>query len=182
MSKKVLGIVGSPRKGGNTDILVDTILQSASMAGGTTQKIYLNNLNIKHCQECLHCHHTNPKECAIKDDMSGVVEAMNTADVLVLGTPIFWWGPSGLFKDFVDRWYGFDIDFKSKKIILVYPSGDPDKQVARFFRGMMEDALAYEGTEAYAFVQAAGANDSGDVANITDVMEYAREVGANCVK
>ncbi len=182
MGKKVLGIVGSPRKNGNTDDLIDVILESAGSEGAGTEKIYLKDLQIENCQECLHCHEVDPKICAIKDDMEGLVRKMNAADVWVLGTPIFWWGPSGIFKTFVDRWYGYDIDFKTKKIIFAYASGDPDEQVARYFRGMMEEALGYEGTEAFAFVHAGGASDKGDLKKLDRVVECAKKIGADCLK
>ncbi|MCY3412832.1 MAG: flavodoxin family protein [Candidatus Heimdallarchaeota archaeon] len=52
---KVLGIVGSPRKGGNTDLLVDEILAGSSEAGAIITKIHLNDLNIAPCQACYHC-------------------------------------------------------------------------------------------------------------------------------
>jgi len=182
MSKKVLGFVGSPRKNGNTDILVDVILEGAKSAGAEIEKVFLADMDIANCKECLMCHSGGPKVCSIKDDMIGIAEKMQEADVLVFGTPIFWWGPTGIFKTFMDRWYGFDLGFPDKKLIFAYPSGDPDVYVARFLRGMFEASLDYMDTKAFAYVPAAGAHDPGDVCKMADVVEYAKQVGADSVK
>ena len=182
MSKKVLAIVGSPRKNGNTDLLLNVILDGAKSAGAQTEKIYLADFSIENCRECLHCHSGGAKVCAINDDMAGIAEKMREADVLVFGTPIFWWGPTGAFKTFMDRWYGYELGFPEKKLIFAYPSGDPDVYVSRFLRGIFEASLDYMGTKAFAFVPAAGAHDPGDVNNMTDVLENAKQVGYDSVK
>jgi len=182
MSKKVLGFVGSPRKDGNTDALVDAILSGAESAGARIEKIHLADLDIANCCECSICHSGGPKTCSIKDDMIGLAEKMQGADVLIFGTPVFWWGPSGIFKAFMDRWYGFDLGFAEKKIIFAYPSGDPDEYVARFLRGMFEASLDYMDTKAFAYVPAAGAHDPGDLEKMTGVVANAKQIGADSVK
>ncbi|MEA4853044.1 MAG: NAD(P)H-dependent oxidoreductase [Christensenella sp.] len=181
MSKKILAVVGSPRKGGNTDGLVDAVLEGAAAGGAETEKIYLYDLNIGHCRECLYCHHAEPKTCAIKDDMAELAEKMIMADVLVFGTPIFWWGPSGAFKDFVDRWYGYPLDFSDKKIVLAYASGDPAPEVAQWLVGMMEESVAYEGGKLFAQLHAGGTDAPGDVWKFDSLVEEAKQIGAKCV-
>lgn len=182
MGKKVLAIIGSPRKNGNTDALIDVILSSAKDAGAETEKVYLIDCNIANCVACGFCQKDESNTCVVKDDMYGLIEKMEEADVWVFGTPVYWWGPTGLFKSFMDRWYGFNVDFKSKQIIVAYPQEDPDKEVGRHLRGMFEDALDYKGVKAFAYIQAAGAANPGDIEKLTDVLEYAKQVGANCIK
>ena len=77
---RVLGIVGSPRIGGNTDILVDEILSGAREAGASTEKIILNNLNIKPCQACNNCYKTG--QCSQKDDMADLLDKMLYTDFM----------------------------------------------------------------------------------------------------
>lgn len=182
MSKKVLGIVGSPRKNGNTDQLIDVILESAKKAGAEVEKVYLSDLEIAHCRECLLCHVVKPKTCAIKDDMGSLVDKMNKADALVMGTPMFWYSPSGLFKDFMDRWYGYPINWAAKKNVFVIALGTQDSEVARNMRGMFIDSLGYEGAKPYAFVEADGAYEPGDVLKLDKVLAQARKVGAECAE
>ena len=87
-SKRVLGIVGSPRRGGNTEILVDTVLRGAEEAGALTEKVILNNLEIAPCQACdVACEETG--ECIQQDDMVKVVEQMQRSEIWVLGTPVY---------------------------------------------------------------------------------------------
>jgi hypothetical protein len=70
VSVKVLGIYGSPRKGGNTDLLLDRILEGAQAAGAEVESIYARKLKISGCIECGSCDDTG--ECAVHDDMDTV--------------------------------------------------------------------------------------------------------------
>ena len=99
----MLGIVGSPRRGGNTEILVDEILAGAEEAVGNIEKVILNEMNINPCRACNSCYKTG--KCVQDDDMSSLFEKMEQSDVWILGTPIYWWGPTAQFKAFLDRWY-----------------------------------------------------------------------------
>ncbi|MHA2021933.1 MAG: flavodoxin family protein, partial [Candidatus Thorarchaeota archaeon] len=103
-SRSVLGIVGSPRRNGNTEILVDEVLSAAEENGAAVHKVILSKLDIGACRACDVCRKTG--KCVQKDDMEDLVTKMKNSDVLVLGTPIYWWGPTAQFKAFLDRWYG----------------------------------------------------------------------------
>ena len=84
---KVLGISGSPRRGGNTDILLDRILEGTESKGAEVEKIILNKLKFVPCQEC-----ENIKDdgtCIIEDDMQLVYEKIKQSDALILASPIF---------------------------------------------------------------------------------------------
>jgi multimeric flavodoxin WrbA len=84
----MIGIVGSPRRGGNTELLVDEVLTGAQETGAHTRKYILNELYIAPCQGCGGCHKTH--ECVQEDDMKKLLEDMNTCTTWVLGTPIYW--------------------------------------------------------------------------------------------
>ena len=102
---RVLAISGSPRRDGNTERLIDSVLDGASSAGAVTAKLRLADLRIEFCRGCLACYPGGRTRCAVHDDdMTDVVAAMSRADVWVLGTPVYCYGPSGLFKVFLDRW------------------------------------------------------------------------------
>ena len=105
MSAKLLAFVGSPRKGGNTDVLVDEAMDAFREAGGEAEKIFLNSLNIKPCQGCFACMPGNGLDsvCIQRDDMTGLYEKMFTADAIIWATPIYMWSPTAQMKLFLDR-------------------------------------------------------------------------------
>jgi len=98
---KVLGVVGSPRRKGNTAALVEKILEGAREAGIETERFYLGDMQLNPCKDCVVCKRTG--ECAQKDDMQLVYEAIKDANVLVLGTPIYFDHISAQTKIFIDR-------------------------------------------------------------------------------
>jgi multimeric flavodoxin WrbA len=182
---RVLGIMGSPRIGGNTDILTDMVLDGARKDGAQVEKLLLSRLEISPCQACYACRESG--ECVLKDDFAAVLDKMKASQVWVLGTPVYWWGPSAQLKAFVDRWFskaaepGQSEVFKGRKIILVVPMGDTNEGTARHVVGMFEDALAYIGAELHATVLAPGAYDKGDVKGMEDVLEKARQAGRSAI-
>lgn len=98
---KVCGIVGSPRKIGNSDLLVSQVLNGASTQGADTCKIYLNDLNIKPCQSCGVVPHL--KYCLFDDDMRIVYDALQSCDAIVLGSPVYFDSVSAQIKLMIDR-------------------------------------------------------------------------------
>ncbi len=177
--KKVLGIVGSPRRGGNTEVLVDEILSSAEKAGALTEKVILSELSISPCRACNSC---QKGKCVQQDDMSLVLEKMEESQVWVLGTPVYWWGPTAQFKAFLDRWYGVqNVMFEGRSVILVIPLGG-SARYANYTVGMLTDALNYLDVNLFATILAPGMLDRGDVRNHADIMELARRVGQEVVQ
>ena len=178
--RQVLGVMGSPRRGGNTDILVDEMLRGAADAGALTQKAMLAELHIGPCQGCDFCKKAGV--CKQKDDMVALMDQMAASDVWVLGTPVYWWGATAQFKAFLDRWYaGHASLFKGRRIVLAIPLGDTDAATARHTVGMFEDALSYVEAELFATVLAPGASDRGDVRQMSDVIEAAYRAGRDAV-
>jgi multimeric flavodoxin WrbA len=184
--KHVIGFVGSPRKGGNTDILVDEILKGARAAGATVEKVMLEGLSINPCKACYRCRPGG--QCVQKDDMSGLYEKMQAADVWVLGTPVYWWGPSAQLKAFVDRWFAKagskeeqERTLANRRIVLAVPMGDTNPATGRHVVGMFTDATNHMGAELFEAVLAPGAYDAGEVRSNQEVMEQAYRAGKEAV-
>ncbi len=97
---RILGISGSPREGGNTDILLDAALEAAG-DGCELERIRLAELDFSGCTECEDCYATG--ECSIEDDMSGLYSAMERADRILLASPIFFMGLPSQPKAMIDR-------------------------------------------------------------------------------
>jgi len=98
---KVCGIVGSPNKKGNVDILVSQVLEGAKSRGAKVEKIYLNDLKIKPCQDC--GKDPYPKYCLFEDDMGQIFTVIETCDAIVLGSPIYFDTVSAQVKLMIDR-------------------------------------------------------------------------------
>lgn len=98
---KVCGIVGSPVKDGNVDLLVSQVLKGATSQGAETSKIYLNDLNIKPCQSC--GVDPYPKHCLYDDDMKLVYELLESCGAIVLGSPVYFDTVSAQVKLMIDR-------------------------------------------------------------------------------
>ena len=147
LNMKVLGLVGSPRRGANTDLLVNAILCGAGASNYTVDKVYLYDVDIGPCVDCRACKQGKCK-CAVGDGMQMLYPKLEEADVIVFGTPLYWYGPSAKMKLLVDRLRPF-ISFKKlsgKKAILVIPS-EEGAQACNFAVGMFESSFEYLGVE-----------------------------------
>lgn len=160
--------------------MVSWVLEGAKARGAETQQINLAGMKIAPCKGCDTCIKA-PNRCVSKDDMEVLQAALNQADTIVLGTPVYWWGPSAQMKLFVDRWYGFRGDRKGtirgKRFGLVVPMGDGDPSTARHVTGMFQDAFDYLGCRLHEPVLAPGVNDRGDVEKMPSVKAKCLELG-----
>ena len=101
MSKKILIISSSPRKGGNSDLLCDEFMKGARGAGHDVEKVRLAEKRIGYCRGCGVCHDTHA--CLQKDDMEELLDKLLEADVIVLATPVYFYTLCGQMKTFIDR-------------------------------------------------------------------------------
>ncbi|MCG8615978.1 MAG: flavodoxin family protein [Desulfobacterales bacterium] len=105
MTYKILGISGSPVKQGNTDTFLTSILEYAGRDGHATEIVRLGDLTIKHCIHCNFClaKQKPGKYCALKDDAQPIYDKLETADIIVLGSPVYFMRTSGMMATFIDR-------------------------------------------------------------------------------
>ena len=103
---KMLGILGSSRKGGNTEVLLDVALRDAEERNCSVSKVTLRDLTIRPCDGCMGCATTG--QCVIKDDMQGVYEEIRQADCIIWATPVYYWSMSGLTKMALDRTFALN--------------------------------------------------------------------------
>lgn len=178
--RRILAVVGSPRRRGNTDILVDAAVAGASAAGAAAEKIFLADLTIAPCRGCGSCRDTTPGECCQKDDMQDLYKKILAADALIVGTPVYWWGPSAQLKTFIDRWYAFlggkAGSLSGKKLALICAMGDDNPATARHIEGMFGDILAYLRME-YAGQLAVTASGKGEAAQNAAALAEAKGLG-----
>lgn len=96
---KVIAICGSPRRNGNTEIMLKETLKGAQKEGVKTDLIQLSGKNIKYCLGCDGCKYP----CRIRDDMDKIYKKMIGADIIIIGSPVYYCNVSGLLKNFMDR-------------------------------------------------------------------------------
>lgn len=126
MSKKVLVLSTSPRKGGNSDTLADEFICGAQEAGHLVEKIALYDKTIGFCKGCLTCQST--QHCIIHDDADVIAQKMLTADVLVFATPIYYYGMCGQMKTMLDRANPlFPADYQFRDIYLLAAAAEEDE-------------------------------------------------------
>jgi multimeric flavodoxin WrbA len=100
---KFLGILGSARKGGNTEILLDVALEEARKNGILVDKILLRDKIIKGCDGCMGCIKTG--KCVIEDDAQEIYKKMIVSDGIIWATPVYFWSMTGQTKILMDRTY-----------------------------------------------------------------------------
>jgi multimeric flavodoxin WrbA len=98
---KVLGIMGSPRIKGNTDLLLEEALKGAKSQGAEVEKIVVDKLKISPCKEYLGCFKDG--NCVIRDDMDDIYPKLLGADVVIIASPMFFYGVSSQGKALIDR-------------------------------------------------------------------------------
>ena len=135
--KKILGVVGSPRKDGNTHILVSKILEGAEAEGVAGELLLLGELTIRQCDGCHVCWQGNA--CSKNDDMSELYSRIAASDAMVFGTPVYWYGPTALMKGFIDRFAYFNCpehrpQVRGKPAVLA-EAGVLGAKLARMLRG-----------------------------------------------
>ncbi len=100
---KILGIVGSTRRGGNTETLVREVLDAAEKEGAETRLVFLSEFKLSPCNACHVCDARSPPTCTIKDDVDKITALMSEADGIVIGSPVYYGGVSAEVKIFFER-------------------------------------------------------------------------------
>ena len=182
--RSVLGIQGSPRKGGNTHILVEKILEGARDGGATTEILQLADMTIAECDGCHACWQGD--DCPKDDEMNGVYPKIAESDALVFGTPVYWYAPTALMKAFLDRLVYFNCPenraaIRGKRAALVVPFEDTSTETAAPLLAMFEKGLAYLEMELAGAIIAPGVGEKGAILNHPDRLQEAYDLGRRLV-
>ena len=184
---KVIAIVGSPRKNGNTNSVVQQILKGAADAGAETRTFLLNEMNYKGCQGCGYC--KSHEKCKLEDDLTELFDEMVRADGVVFGSPIYFGQFTGQMRLFLDRCYSLiNADFSSrvpagKKAVIVGSQGMPDPTAYSGVFAEFEGQISrFAGMEVKDKLIAAGYGAPGEVKNNEELMLKAENTGLNLFK
>jgi len=146
---KVIGLVGSNRKDGNTNTLVERILEGAKSKGHDTEKVFLADLRISPIGDCSACRRAG--RCYIEDDFNELMDKVLESECVIFGTPLYWYGPSSQMKAFIDRWVcrmafdekGFRDRMRGKGCLLAVPHQDTQLTGAEHLFAIMEKTFEF---------------------------------------
>lgn len=176
MSKKVLVLSGSFRKGGNSDLLCDQFIKGATEVGHEAEKIFINDKKINYCKGCGVCNTTH--QCVMKDDMAEVLNKMVEADVIVMATPVYFYTMNGQMKTLIDRTVPRYEEISNKDFYFIVAAADNNhdsmKRTIEGFRGFTEDCLS--GAKEKGIIYGTGAWNIGDIKQ-SPALQEAYEIG-----
>ena len=176
MSKHVLIINSSPRKGGNSETLAASFAKGAEEAGHKVETIYLREKKYGFCKGCLAC--LKAGHCVIGDDAVEIAARMHDADVLVFVTPVYYYSVSGQLKTMLDRanpLFGTDYAF-TQAYLLATAAEDGPETVAGSEKAVQGWVDCFERCELAGTVFAGGVNGVGDIAG-HPALEEAYQMG-----
>lgn len=189
---KVLGIYGSPRKNGNSDVLLDAALDAAAGAGAEVDRVYARSEKVNGCLECGGCDDTGV--CVQKDAMSDIYPKLLTADAIILASPIFFYAVPAQAKAIVDRTQAMWSERKLRKPMSEWSNYERGKGyliavgatkgknlfegvelMAKYFFDAMD--MSYEGGIFFRRVE-----DKGSINDHPEYLEQARELGRRAAR
>ncbi len=160
--KNVLILSGSPRKGGNSDILCDEFAKGALEAGHNVEKIRVAEKNIGYCRACYACKGSGV--CVIKDDMADLLQKMIDSDVIVLASPVYFYSIDAQLKAVIDRTVARWTEIRDKDFYYIVTAADSELESAETtlacFRGFAE---CVEGAQEMGVIYGMGAYEKGKV-------------------
>lgn len=178
MSKNILVISASPRKGGNSDVLCDEFMRGAAESGNNAEKIRISEKKIGYCMGCGVCHEAH--KCFQNDDMAEILDKMVKADVIVLATPVYFYTMDAQLKTLIDRTVPRYTEISDKDFYYIATAADADadmlERTISGLRGFTCECLNNPKEKGIIF--AAGVWQKGEV-NSTEYMRKAYEMGKN---
>lgn len=176
MNKKVLILSGSPRKGGNSDMLCNEFMRGARENGNDVEKIFLRDKKIGYCTACYYCKESGG-ECAIKDDMSEILDKMLTADVIVMASPVYFYSIDAQLKTVIDRTVARWTQIKNKEFYYIATAAESNRAAAKCTiectRGL---AACLEGSKEKGVIYGIGVYEPG-VIEATPIVKEAYNMG-----
>jgi multimeric flavodoxin WrbA len=185
--KRVLTLLGSPRKKGNSASLASAATRGAESAGAEVETVYLNGLKISACQGCGSCRKAGRPGCVQDDDMQVLYPKIAAADGFIIASPVYWFTMSAQTKLFMDRWYMFGADgyraLAGKRAAVVMSYGDEDPFMSGCVNALrsFQDAFRFVGIELAGFVYGTG-DKPGDLAADARLQVKAEDLGRRLIE
>jgi multimeric flavodoxin WrbA len=185
-AKKVVVLLGSPRKKGNSAILAAQIARGAKAAGAKVETIFLHGLNIAPCKSCYACQKEKSRGCSIDDAMQDLYPKLLAAEAWVIASPVYWFTMSAQMKLFMDRCFALPAyaknPFAGKRIAIAMSYGDADPFSSGCVNALrtFQDAFNYAGAKIVGMVYGS-AYGAGEIRTNEALMKAAGELGKELV-
>ena len=178
--KKILAVVGSPRRSGNTHILVSKIAEGARSKKAEVDELFLADFTIKECDGCHVCWEMD--ECIKNDDMQAIYRRIIKSDVIIFGTPVYWYGPTALMKGFIDRFVYFNCPknrpkIRGKSAVIAVPFEEENHEMARPVVEFFQKCLDYLEMNLVGKIIVPGVGARGEIRHKTGHLQQAYELG-----
>lgn len=183
---KVLVLLGSPRRKGNSAALAEQIVQGAETAGGKVETVFLHALKIAPCQSCYACQRRGSSGCAIDDEMQALYPKLLASDVWVMACPVYWFTMSAQMKLFLDRCFALPAyakrPFAGRRAAIAMTYGDTDPFTSGCVNALrtFQDIFRYVGMEIVGTVYGS-AMDAGEIERNEALLESARKLGEKLI-
>jgi multimeric flavodoxin WrbA len=178
--KKILAVVGSPRTNGNTHILVSKIAEGARAKDAEVDVLLLGDFTIKECDGCHVC--WKMEECIKNDDMQTIFRKIIQSDVIIFGTPVYWYGPTALMKGFIDRFVYFNCPknrakIRGKSAVIAIPFEEENIETARPVIEFFQKCLDYLEVNLLGEILVPGVSARGEIRHKEKSLQEAYELG-----
>jgi len=183
LGKNILIINGATRKNGNTDIIINKIIEGSINEKVKINLIKLRSKKISDCIGCYSCYEKN--KCSINDDMTEIHVSINRSDMIIFASPIYWWGVTGIMKIFIDRLYFYYSSrnknlISGKKAIVIAPMNmkqdNYKTKIFTEFYNILFDNLDLVKNNIFFFDNI---SEKGEILNNPDYIEQAYTIGKN---
>ncbi len=185
---RIVCLLGSPRAGGNSEVLAAAFCDAAEKNGSHVEQFALRDLRFQGCINLRHCK-TGGETCGLDDDLAPVLAEVALADIVVMATPIYFCNISGLLKQALDRFFSFFVpDYvtaaepcrlgRDKTFVLVQTQGEGAERYGDLLDqyGPALDKMGFVRRE---LIRATGVREVGDVAQNVEAMQNARALELN---
>jgi multimeric flavodoxin WrbA len=185
-AKKILVLLGSPRKNGNSATLAKQIAKGAKAAGAKVETVFLHGLNIAPCKSCHDCQKEKSSGCSIDDAMQEVYPKLLEAEAWVIASPVYWFTMSAQTKIFMDRCFALPAyaknPFAGKRIAIAMSYGDADPFSSGCVNALrtFQDAFGYMRAKIVGMVYGS-AYEAGEIGANEVLMQAAEELGKELV-
>jgi len=180
---KVLALLASPREGGNTEILLNRVIEGITEENGVVETVNLCKLPVKPIEDCDKCDENGA--CTVKkpDNYENVIQKFIEADCVLFASPTYWYGVSAQMKAFIDRWScamkmipGFKKKIRGKKVAVITVHGEDNPAVTKFLFNQMQQSFQYLGLDFIGKMQGK-AYEKGRITENASAMKRAFELG-----
>jgi len=179
MKKKILVLTGSPRNGGNSDLMADAFIKGAYAGGHEVVKIKTDEKNVRGCKACCACY-SKGAACVFNDDFNEIAPHLESADVIAMATPVYWYTFPAQLKAVIDKMFALYVGKKpitAKECILMTCAEEDNLEA---FEGLTSSwamiMKLLEWVEKGRLI-VPGVKDVGDIKK-TDALEKAEALGA----